>query len=136
MARLCAGCGRSVASQRAGALYCGDTCKKRGQRAQKAAERQNIAPERGITPESGSEAPLVVSVRAALAEADREASFAGQIALELAARVANGKELGSSVASLAKQLRETMAEALAGVAVAADPLDEIRARRDAKRRRG
>ena len=136
MARLCAGCGRSVASQRAGALYCGDTCKKRGQRAQKAAERQDTAPERGETPESGSEATLVASVRAALAEADREASFAGQIALELAARVANGKELGSSVASLAKQLRETMAEALAGVAVAADPLDEIRARRDAKRNAG
>jgi len=134
--RSCASCGRSLASQRSDARYCGDTCKKRGQKAQRAAQAAGIAPERGVTPESGVEAPLVVSVRSALAEADREASVAGQVALELAVRVANRKELGSSVASLAKQLRETMAEALAGVAVAADPLDELRARRDVKRNAG
>lgn len=136
MDRSCAGCGLSLASSRADAVYCGDTCKKRAQRAQRAAKRLDIAPERGVTLDSGVEAPLVVSVRSALAEADREASVAGQVALELAVRVANRKELGSSVASLAKQLRETMAEALAGVAQAADPLDEIRARRDAKRALG
>jgi len=117
-------------------VYCGDTCKRRAQRQQRAAKRLDIAPERSETLDSGAEAPLVVSLRSALAEADREASVAGQVALELAVRVANRKELGSSVASLAKQLRETMAEALAGVAQAADPLDEIRARRDAKRNVG
>lgn len=136
MARLCAGCGRSVASQRAGALYCGDTCKKRGQRAQKAAERQNIAPERGITPESGPESTLVASVHAELVEADRLNTSAGQVALELAVRLANRRELGSSVASLAKQFDAAMDKALAGVAVAADPLEEIRARRDRKRSAG
>lgn len=136
MARSCASCGGSLASQRADAVYCGDTCKKRAQRAQRAAERQRTAPERGITLDSGSNAPLVASVRSALAEAGRESTVAGQMALELAVRVANRKELGSSVASLAKQLRETMAEAVAGVAAAADPLDEIRARRDAKRNAG
>ena len=60
-------------------------------------------------------------------------SFAGQVALELAFRVASPHESGAAVASLAKQFREAMAKALAGVDRAADPLDEIRARRDRKR---
>ena len=71
-----------------------------------------------------------------MTEADRLDTVAGQVAFELAVRVANRREMGSAVASLSKQLREAMAEALAGVAVAADPLDEIRARRDAKRNAG
>ena len=60
----------------------------------------------------------------------------GQLAVLLAHRVASRRETGSATAALAKQLHLTMAAALGGVAKAADPLDEIRARRDAKRRRG
>ena len=75
-------------------------------------------------------------VRRSLLEVDRFDTVAGQVALELAVRVANRKEMGSAVASLTKQLREAMAEAVADVTVAADPLDEIRARRDAKRNSG
>ncbi len=63
-------------------------------------------------------------------------SVAGQVALELAFRVASPFESGAAVASLAKQFGEAMDRALAGVAQAADPLDEIRARRDAKRSAG
>jgi len=132
----CAGCGLSLASSRADAVYCGDTCKRRAQRQQRAAKRLDIAPERSETPKAAPESTLVESVCAELVEADRLNTSAGQVALELAVRMANRKELGSSVASLAKQFGEAMTKALAGVAVAADPLDEIRARRDAKRNAG
>ena len=71
-----------------------------------------------------------------LTEVDRLDTFAGQVALELAVRMANRREMGASVASLSKQLREAMAEAMVNVAVEVSPLDEIRARRDAKRNVG
>jgi len=41
-----------------------------------------------------------------------------------------------TLAALARELSATMTAAMAGVAVAADPLDEIRARRDRKRSAG
>jgi len=52
----------------------------------------------------------------------------------LAYRVASPHETGAAVAALARELGATMTKALAGVTpAAADPLDEIRARRDRKR---
>jgi len=84
----------------------------------------------------GEEAPPSELERAVTRELEavgRLDTVAGQVALELAYRVASPHETGAAVASLYKQFREAMAEALAGVAVAADPLDEIRARRDRKR---
>jgi len=84
------------------------------------------------------EAPseLVAVTARELDAVGRLESVAGQLALELAYRVASPYETGAAVAALAKQLHLTMTEALGGVAKAADPLDEIRARRDRKRSAG
>jgi len=61
----------------------------------------------------------------------------GQLAMELAYRVASPHETGAAVAALARQLSATMTAAVAGVTpAAANPLDEIRARRDRKRSAG
>jgi len=79
---------------------------------------------------------LVAAVERELVAADRVDSMLGQASLVLARRVSSAFEAGASVASLTKQLRETMAAALKGAAVAADPLDELRARRDEKRAAG
>lgn len=68
-----------------------------------------------------------------LDEVGRLGTVGGQLAVLLAGRIAGRRETGSATAALAKQLHLTMTEALGGVAVAADPLDEIRARRDRKR---
>jgi hypothetical protein len=76
---------------------------------------------------------LEQAVTRELEAAGRLESWAGQVALELAYRVASPHETGAAVAALAKQLTASLAVALAGVAPAADPLDEIRARRDRKR---
>jgi hypothetical protein len=81
----------------------------------------------------GSPLPLVAAAERELAAAGRMDTMLGQATLELARRISSPMESGASVASLMKQLRETMADALKGAAIAADPLDELRALRDAKR---
>ncbi|GAC1318192.1 MAG: hypothetical protein NVSMB16_14520 [Acidimicrobiales bacterium] len=136
MTRSCAQCGLSYAASRPSATYCGDTCRKRAQRAQKAAQSLPNAPERPETPSDAPEAPLVAAVRRELSQADRLDTTAGQVALVLASRVSSGNEQGAAVASLSKQLREAMAEAMANAVTEASPLDEIRARRDARRNAG
>jgi len=129
MQRECDVCGRAYTARRASSRYCGDTCGKRAQRARAAGIplRADTLDDREAPP---SELERVVARE--LEAAGRLHSFAGQLALELAYRVASPFESGAAVASLAKQFREAMDKALAGVAVAADPLDEIRARRDRK----
>jgi len=86
---------------------------------------------------AGGEAPLSGLEQAVARELEavgRLDTAAGQVALELAYRVASPHETGAAVAALAQQLGVTMTKALGGAAPAADPLDEIRARRDRKRR--
>jgi hypothetical protein len=54
--------------------------------------------------------------------------------MEITLRILNPAETGSAVAALTKQLRDTLAAALDGSeVVVADPLDELRRRRDRKR---
>lgn len=72
-------------------------------------------------------------MRAELAELDRQDTPLGRTALALAARLDAGQDSGASMAALAKQLRETLSAATDGAKVAADPLDELRRRREAKR---
>ena len=57
---------------------------------------------------------------------------AGLAAVVLAQRIAAGEDTGAGIAAMVKQLGATMADALRGVAVEGDPLDELRARRAAK----
>jgi hypothetical protein len=85
--------------------------------------------------ETGEDEPeLVAELRRALDAADRTASVDGQQALFLARRLAASTgDTASSVASLSKELRAARAEALKGVQPARSGLDELRARRDAKR---
>jgi hypothetical protein len=75
---------------------------------------------------------LVVATKVELEAAGRLDSVLGQQALRLAQQM-SGFETGGGMAALSRELRATMAEATRGAAVAADPLDELKARRDAKR---
>ncbi len=130
MQRDCDECGHCYTAQRASSRFCGDTCGKRAQRA-RAAGMPFLA-----ATSDGFEAPpslLVEAVSRELDEVGRLGTVGGQLAVLLAHRVASRRETGSATAALAKQLHLTMTEALGGVAKAADPLDEIRARRDRKR---
>lgn len=71
------------------------------------------------------------AVTAELRAANMLTSHQGQIALGLARRFDIGDDTGAALAQVARQLRETMASALAAaVPVAVDPLDELRAKRE------
>lgn len=73
------------------------------------------------------------SVRSALAEAARESSPLGIAALILARRLdASASETPQAVAALVRELRATLVEALDGAGQAADTVNEVGARRDAK----
>ncbi len=84
----------------------------------------------------GTPSALVEAVTRELDGVGRFGTVAGQAAVLLAGRIASRREAGAATAALAKQLSATMDRALGGVAKAVDPLDEIWARRDAKRSAG
>lgn len=69
------------------------------------------------------------ATRAALEHADRAGTPAGTAALALAARIDSNSDTGSAMASMVRELRATMTEALAGAIVETDALDELRDRR-------
>lgn len=127
----CVGCGKVFSAKRPNAKTCGDTCRKRVQR------NPNIAAEApAVTdPDPASEIPvgLVASTVSELAKAGRENSALGQAAILLAYRLERSQvDTGSSVAAMVKQHGSTLAEALKA-AESASMIDELKARRDAKR---
>ncbi len=133
MDRECASCGLQYVARRATSRFCGGTCQKRAERARAAGMR---LPAANLDDLGAAPSLLVEAVSRELDEVGRLSSVGGQMAVLLAQRIASRRETGSATAALAKQLHLTMTWALGGVAQPADPLDEIRARRDAKRRRG
>jgi hypothetical protein len=125
MQRECAQCGHSYEAVRPSSKYCGDTCGKRARRSPK----QIAVKPRPMVASAGLEAVAARELEAA----GRLDTVLGQAALVLARRLESPMETGASIASMTKQLRETLVDALKGAAQAADPLDELRARRDSKR---
>ncbi|MEI8082707.1 MAG: hypothetical protein WCI74_12765, partial [Actinomycetes bacterium] len=73
------------------------------------------------------------AVLTALRAAQVEHTVGGAVALLLAERLDSGTDSGSAIATLAKQLQATLADALRGTKVKDSPLDELRRRRDGKR---
>jgi hypothetical protein len=75
---------------------------------------------------------LVDATRAVLEAADRLNTPAGVSALLLAGKMDAGGDTGSALAALAKQHLAVLDEATRGALVAADPVDDLRARRMAR----
>lgn len=72
--------------------------------------------------------------RRVLEDADRLLTPAGVNALLLARKLDQGRDTGSAMASLSKQHLAALAEATSDAQTAADPVDELRRRREARRR--
>jgi hypothetical protein len=119
------GCGKTFETQSAKAKYCSSTCRSRGNRA-------GVGFPAPPAPDE-SDGGLVAATRRELEAAEVLDTVLGQQALTLARRILSPASTGASVASLSKELRVVMSEATAGLKVADDPLDELRARRDRKR---
>ena len=132
MTRSCDSCGASYESIRATSRFCTPKCRKRGSRSPTKSAPSHSVPE--IVPDGLG---LLATVVRELEAANVLDTVLGQLAVEIVGRVLNRAETGSAVAALTKQLRDTMTAALASsVVVVADPLDELRNRRDNKRRIG
>lgn len=119
-ARLCAKCGGPLPVQTG-----------RGRRRIKCetCSPSRVKPRRASWSKGLSPKGLVAATRAELDAAGVAGSMAGQAALILAERVEFGQDSGSAVAQMVRQLHESLARALAGVAPAvADPVEVARAR--------
>lgn len=127
MTRNCDVCQKPFDAARPNARFCGATCRKRSSRAP-----AEPAPDRAGEPPY--ENPLVAATRTELEKAGKVDTMLGQLALTLAERL-KGEVTG--VSALSKELRAVTAEACgratAGSVPVADDVDELRARRDAKR---
>ena len=132
MQRSCDVCGVTYEAKRPNAKFCSDTCRKRHQRGARKPERPEVAPVADIARSIGE---IEESTAAALDETGRLETPLGRTALRLARRLDDPeRETGQGLASLAKQFEAVFTSATAGVDVEDDPIDELRAARDRKRR--
>ena len=127
----CDACGLPLVGKRESARYCSANCRtKASQRRARGVPELKPAPGAVILP------PPAVTVRdatmAELAAAGREGSVLGVAALALAERIDARADTAAGLAAAVKQLQSTMGEALRG-AEAGDILDELSARREARR---
>jgi hypothetical protein len=139
MQRACESCGRSYEAKTKRSRFCQDQrCVRERARGRKRVQRH--PPATVVELRAAKKEPLPSSVTAAtVAELDaagRVGSALGQAALALARRLdESSADTGSSVASMVKELRATITEAVRSGQGAADPVDELRERRS-KRLRG
>lgn len=100
-------CGNEFEPKRSTARYCSATCRQRAARARRAAADERFVP---TDPDTGdAEHGLVRAVRKELEAAGALETVAGQLALQLARRIANPEEAGLS--ALSKELRSLLEEA-------------------------
>ena len=123
--KVCPGCGKPIEGMSPRAKYHGAACRKRVQRGTAPVV---VLPTHEDSPTEG---PLTRAVRSELVEVGRLDSALGVAALVLAGRLDSGKEPGSAVSGLTRELRATLAEATRGTvrSSVASMRDELAARR-------
>lgn len=134
MTRNCDFCGRSYQAIRETSKFCQPKCRVYNANAKKNPKAPKPQPSREPVLESG-DVSLVEVTRVTLEEADRLNTVAGQQALRIA-QAMSGRETGAGIAALSKALSTVMSEALEDVPAMADSLDELKARREARRHAG
>jgi hypothetical protein len=122
----CAGpeCQVDFEPKRSTARFCSTTCRSRAARAKRAAAESVEA-----DAEAGkAEHALVRAVRKELADADALLTVAGQLALQVARRIADPD--ASGVSTLSKELRALLAEATASQPAPGGPAPDAAAEED------
>ena len=129
--RACEACGGGMDGKRKDARTCSARCKERLMKRQ---QRGTVVPLAQRPAAVDSEPALVAALVRELDAASRLETPEGEQALFLARRLAMPtSDTAAAVASLSKEYRAARLEALKGVQSADSRLDELRARRDAKR---
>lgn len=127
----CDVCGEPFVAARENARFCSAKCRKRHSRNPDAGGPSVISATPQVLDGGGS---IEEATRAQLDAVGRVGSPLGQIALLLARRLdENRRESGMGVAAVVREHTRVLADAVRGAAVAADPVDEVRERRDRKR---
>lgn len=129
----CGSCGRGFEAKRATAKFCSERCKKRAQRQGSRPSRDAKAvPAANEAVAPPREGPLLAAAISELSATGRMRTAGGVAALALANRIdqAGPLETGSAYAALVKEFRAALAAAMAGAEQAADPIDELRLRRE------
>ena len=121
MIRPCDACRAPYEALRPSSRYCCAACRQR-------AHRGAYGPPEPHMADSG---PVAVAVRADLVAVGRDSSVLAAVALGLADKL-DSSGGGSAFAAACRELRTVMTRALAGAEVAADPVDDLRARRSRK----
>lgn len=123
MVRICDICGREYEARRADSRTCSAACRKRRGRGARPQPQQH-------------DSPLYLATHRELEAAGALNTWRGQQALVLAARM-SGSETNAGVAALSRELRSVIQAALGTKAAGGnsddDFIDELQARRDAKR---
>lgn len=134
--RNCDSCGKAYSAKTARSRFCSATCRVRASRGVVVPiESAKAAPSDPRPP-----AQQLVGVTGAtyreLEVAERLDTAYGQAAIVLARRIDAGRDTGSAIATMTRQLRETLAEALKGARREDSKLDELTQRRLERLHRG
>lgn len=133
MQRPCDVCQALYEAKRATSKFCSPACRQRAARGAPVVHSAVVVP---LPPVGDGPGPIEAATLEELTAVGRDGSPLGRTALALARKLDAGRDTGAAMASLAKQLEATLGSATEGVTAAADPLDELRSRRDAKRNAG
>jgi hypothetical protein len=120
--KQCAMCPAEFDAKRAAAKYCSERCRKRAQR--------QPAPAAALPMPADPDSELWSATLAELAVAGRVNCASGRAALALARRIDAGGDTGSAVASMVREHRAALADAVKGQMAAVNPMDELRLRRE------
>jgi hypothetical protein len=123
MRKVCEACGKPMEGTNPRKRFCDSTCRGRG-------HRGSVVPVLTEPVDLVRDLPVSTATRSALEAVDRTGTPAGAAALALAARIDANSDTGSALASMARELRAAMAEALAGATEQGDALDELSERRN------
>lgn len=127
MKRKCDSCGKAYEAKTARSKFCGPTCRVRASRG--AVVVALNPPSQDTDQPKADAAGIAPAVARQLEEAKRLDTPLGQAALTLARRIDSSRDTGAAMASMTRELRATLADALQGVAQEGNRVDDLRARR-------
>lgn len=134
MTRSCTHCHSDYETGSNRAKFCSNKCRMAAHYAKKTGAKPSRPTPAAVrvTVKDAVEEPgdIVASTRAALVAAGRAGSPEGHLCLILATAIASGVESPTGLAALSKELTARLTGALINASVAADPVDELRQRRE------
>lgn len=122
--KTCEQCGTAFEAKTSRARFCGSGC-----RARKAEGVKPAAGRRRVKP---WDRRILLAVSRQLADAGRGSTALGLMAVDLARTLGDPDLSGSARATVARELRATLTEALEGARRKDNPVDALKQRRDAK----